>query len=293
MKLIRSASVVALVALGGCGAPAEAPTPESSSQPGQMFPNWPPLLNDFRFHWSAEPGIDVTTGPAMVVRAYLESYDVAQATFNADISYPGFSRATPENLPHEGNYEWQLVNVRPMGYPFTAKPEDAKPRFGYKPLHFLELSPTDTGYRAVVCSGEYAEFVASETHPGRFISVDVSDKDGQPYARGSSSVFVHQVELTQHDPRVGPNPPAAPTTPQRGPLPAPEQDVFGNWFITAASNSYWGPKNDLKSLRRDLEKRCEAAMPTPAAERIAMMTGFKDQPPPHGEAIPGWPAKAQ
>ena len=31
----------------------------------------------------------------------------------------------------------------------------------------------------------------------------------------------------------------------------------------------------------------------PAAERIAMMTGFKDQPPPHGEAIPGWPAKVQ
>jgi hypothetical protein len=34
-------------------------------------------------------------------------------------------------------------------------------------------------------------------------------------------------------------------------------------------------------------------MPFPEAERIAMMTGFKDQPPPHGEAIPGWPAKAQ
>jgi len=34
-------------------------------------------------------------------------------------------------------------------------------------------------------------------------------------------------------------------------------------------------------------------MPQPEAERIAMMTGFKDQPPPHGEAIPGWPAKSQ
>jgi len=65
MKVIRCISVVALVALGGCGAPAEAPTPETSSQPGQLFPNWPPLLNDFRFHWTAEPGIDVTTGPAI------------------------------------------------------------------------------------------------------------------------------------------------------------------------------------------------------------------------------------
>jgi hypothetical protein len=34
-------------------------------------------------------------------------------------------------------------------------------------------------------------------------------------------------------------------------------------------------------------------MPTPTAERLAIMTGFKDQPPPHGEVIPGWPAKAQ
>jgi len=49
------------------------PTTETSS--AKLYPNWPPLLNDFRFHWSAEPGIDVTTGPAMAVRAYMEAYD--------------------------------------------------------------------------------------------------------------------------------------------------------------------------------------------------------------------------
>jgi hypothetical protein len=229
----------------------------------------------------------------MVVRAYLESHHVAQVTFNADNVYPGFNHATPENQPGEGNYEFQLVNVRPMGYPFTAKPEDAEPHFGYDPLHFLELTPFGTGYRAIVCSGDYAEFVASRAQPGKFVSLGVSDSDGQPVPRGSTGVYVHQIELTQHDPRVGPNPPAAQTLPQQGPLPAPDQDVFGNWFITAAGGSFWGPKNDPKSLRRDLEERCEAAMPLPAAERVAMMTGFKDQAPPHGEAIPGWPAKNQ
>jgi hypothetical protein len=81
--------------------------------------------------------------------------------------------------------------------------------------------------------------------------------------------------------------------PQHGALPAPDQDVFGNWFITGAGGAFWGPRNDPKSLRHDLEQRCEAAMPTPEAERIAMMTGFTDQPPTPGEAIPGWPAKAQ
>jgi hypothetical protein len=292
--MLRWISVVAVVALlGACGAPAKGPSPETSSQPGRLFPNWPTLLNDFRFHWSAEPGIDVTTGPAMIVRAYLESYTVGQDTFDAENVYPGFHRATPENEPREGNYKFQLVNVRPMGSPFTATPKDAVPRFGYEALHFLELTAVGNGYRAIVCSGAYAEFVASRTRPGKFISVDINDKTGQPYARGSSGVLVNQVELTQHDPRVGPNPPAPQTVPQSGPLPAPDQDVFGNWFITGAGDAFWGPKNDPKSFRHDLEERCEAAMPLPAAERITMMTGFKDQPPPHGEAIPGWPAKNQ
>lgn len=234
----------------------------------------------------------MTTGPAMVVRAYLESYGVAQATFNADNVYPGFNRATPENQPREGNYLFQLVNIRPMGYPFTATPRDAVPHFGYEALHFLELTAVGQGYRAIVCSGTYAEFIASTTRPGKFVSVSVSDKDGQPYRRGSSGVRVNQVELTQHDARVGLNPPAPQTVPQHGPLPAPDQDVFGNWFITAAGDAFWGPVNDPKSSRRDLEQRCEAAMPLPEAERLAMMTGFKDQPPPHGQAEPGWPLKA-
>jgi hypothetical protein len=293
MKVIRCISVVALVALGGCGAPAEAPTPETSSQPGQLFPNWPPLLNDFRFHWSAEPGIDVTTGPAMVVRAYLESYSVAELTLNADHGYPGFDRATPENLPREGNYQFQLVNIRPLGYPSKSAPEDAVPHLGFDALHFLELTPVGDGYRAIVCRGDYANFVASRSKPGKFVSVGFSERAGEVIPRESSGVSGIQIELTQHDPRVGSNPPAVVASPQRGPLPAPDQDVFGNWFITGAGDTFWGPKNDPKSFRHDLEERCEAAMPLPAAERVAMMTGFKDQAPPHGEAIPGWPAKNQ
>ncbi|HTI73681.1 MAG TPA: hypothetical protein VL634_01710 [Mycobacterium sp.] len=294
MTLLRYVSAISVIALtAACGAPSDAPTPETSSQPGQLFPNWPTLLNDFRFHWSAEPGIDVTAGPAMVVRAYLESYTVGQDTFDVNNVYPGFNRATPENLPREGNYQFQLVNIRPMGAPFTATPKDAVQRFGFDALHFLELTPVGNGYRAIVCRGDYANFVASRSKPGKFVSVGFSESAGEVIPRDSSGVSGIQIELTQHDPRVGPNPPAAVTGPQRGPLPAPDQDVFGNWFITGAGDTFWGPKNDPKSFRHDLEERCEAAMPTPAAERIAMMTGFKDQPPPHGEAIPGWPAKSQ
>jgi hypothetical protein len=293
MILLRYISLITLATLiAACGTHVQNPVKSSASQPNTRFPNWPTLLDEFRFQWSTEPGIDVTTGPAMVVRAYLESYRVAEATLNADNVYPGFNRATPENTAREGNYQFQLVNIRPMGYPRAGTPDEAVPRFGFEALHLLELTPVGNAYRAVVCSGSYSEFVASKTHPGKFVSIN-ADGDGQPLPRGSSGVSGIQIELTQHDPRVGSNPPAVVTQPQQGPLPAPDQDVFGNWFITGAGDSFWGPKNDPKSFRHDLEERCEAAMPTPAAERIAMMTGFKDQPPPHGEAVPGWPAKSE
>jgi hypothetical protein len=250
MMMPRCISLVVVVALlAACGTSAQAPTPQTSSQPGQLFPNWSPLLNEFRFHWTAEPGIDITTGPAMVVRAYLESYGVAEATLNADNVYPGFNRATPENQPREGNYQFQLVNVRPMGYPITATSEDAVAHFGYGALRFLELTPIADGYRAIVCDGSYAEFVASRGQPGKSRSVSVSDQSGQPYKRDSTGVSVDQVELTQRDPRVGPKPPAPQAVPQHGPLPAPDQDVFGNWFITAAGGTFWGPFEDPKSFR--------------------------------------------
>jgi hypothetical protein len=284
--------MLVVVLIGGCGHSAQGPTTKTSSQPGHLFPNWPPLLNDFRFHWTSEPEIDVTTGPAMVVRAYLESYGVAETTFNADNVYPGFNRATPENQQREGSFLWQLVNVQPMGHPFTSTPEEAQPHFGYKAFHFLELTPAGNGYRAIVCSGNYGEFVPSASRPGKFSSVGVDDSNGQPWPRGFSGVSPHQIELSQHDPRVGANPPSPPTVPQTGPAPAPDQDVFGNWFITGASQSFWGPFPDPKSFHPELEQRCEAAMPVPEDERLAIMTGFKDKPPPHGEAIPGWPRDA-
>lgn len=278
--------------IGGCAVPRTSP-PTSPPSDERQFANWPSLLDEFRFKWTASPGIDVTTGPAMIVRAYLESYAVAQSTLDADNVYPGFNRATPENLPREGNYQLQFVNIRPMGPPFTSGPEDATPKYGYETFHFLELTPAGRGYRGIVCSGHYATFVASRSHPGKFFSVAARDGDALPFPRNSSGVSAHQVELTQDDPRIGADAPPNVVMPQDGPQPAPDQDVFGNWFITAAGGQFWGPKNDPKSFRPQLRKRCEDAMPTPTAERLAIITGFKDSPPPHGDPIPGWPTKSQ
>lgn len=296
----RISSVIAIIAtttvFTGCHTQTQESPSSSATTPAQLYPNWPPLLNDFRFHWSAEPGIDVTSGPAMVVRAYMEAYDTAWFTLDSDNVFPGFRRATPENQEPEGDFLWQLVHIRPLGSGYTKTAKDARPHFGYQVLHFLELTPVGNGYRAIVCSGEYAHFVESTAQKGKFVSIGVNEDTAQLYRPGDKGVYPYQIELTQHDSRVGPNPPAPVTVPQRGPAPAPDQDVFGNWFVTGASSSYWGPSNDPKARdfpSPELRQRCDNAMPQPEAERIAMMTGFKDQPPPHGEAIPGWPAKSE
>ena len=59
------------------------------------------IIERFSVPLVGEPGIDVTTGPAMIVRAYLESYTVGQDTFDAENVYPG-SIARHPNEPREG-----------------------------------------------------------------------------------------------------------------------------------------------------------------------------------------------
>lgn len=286
-------AMAVVVSMSGCQANSSQPNPRGTNNV-QPQNNWPKLLGNFRFHWSAEPGIDVITGPAMIVRAYMESFDTAWFTLDINNVFPGFTRSTPENQKRQGEFLWQLVQVRPLGDGYPKNADGARPHYGFQALHFLELAPLGDGYRAIVCSGEYAHFVESTVNPGKFMSIGVDDKTGRPFNEGGSGVAPYQIDLTQHDPRVGPNPPAPVTEPQRGPAPAPTQDVFGNWFITGASSSHWGPSTDRRAAEFPspaLQQRCEDAMPTPKAERLAMMTGFKDEPPPPGQAIPGWPAE--
>ena len=135
------AALTAVTVVSACNTDPTEPPSTTGTPPERISPNWPPLLNDFRFHWTAAPGIDVTTGPAMIVRAYLESYNTAWFTLNLDNLFPGFRRATPENQESVGDFLWQLVNIRPLGRGFTKTAKDARPHFGYQDLHFLELTP--------------------------------------------------------------------------------------------------------------------------------------------------------
>jgi hypothetical protein len=299
MKRLLAVAVTAAL-VSGCGQSTPKPDtpPQTTKSSNGALADWPEKLKDFRFHWTAEPGIDLNTGPGILVRAYLESFDVASYTFDLDNSYPGFLRATPPNMSRIANGAlYQLVAIRPLGVDYTVTPEDARPHYGFVPFHVLDLVPLGDGYQATVCTAEYGSFIESTARPGKFVSIGTDDKTGQPYASGfGGGVFVKRVQFTQNDPRVGSTPPQPPNAPQTGPAPAPSDDVFGDWFVTASSVKFWGrvdnpDKPDFPTP--ELQQRCADSMPQNEAERTAMMTGYKDAPPPHGDAIPGWPAEAK
>ncbi|MGV0744220.1 hypothetical protein [Mycolicibacterium sp. XJ870] len=288
---------IAVAVLAGC-TPGRELESATSPQNDQQYPNWPTLLNEFRFHWTAAPGIDLNTGPAVAVRAYNESYEVANMTFDIQNVYPGFLRATPENQPREGDYSEELIGIRPLWVYARSEPPKGVQHFGFNSNHLLQITPIDDGYSAIVCTGWYSNVIKSVARPDAYISVSSREtRDGvTPESSGiDSGVSVRRIDFTQHDPRVPVDGPAPVSGPQRGPAPAPQIDVFGNWFVTASSTWGWGPlsrPNTKNFPTPELVQRCSDAMPDNESQRREMMTGYKDQPPLHGDAVPGWPLQA-
>lgn len=260
----------------------------------EQYENWPNSLDGFRFHWTAAPGIDLTTGPAVLVRAYIESYEIANLTFDEDNVYPGFLRATAENEPTDRIYSSELVGIRPRWLDRGQHPI-ALEHFGFNTDYMLELSPTSSGFRAVVCTGSYSNFIKATARADSYVSVSSleTDRGVVPYGKGpDAGISVRQIEFTQNDPRIPKDAPRPVNTPQEGPVPAPQEDVFGNWFVTASSSSGWGPitRPELNNFPSPNQRRqCGDAMPHNENQRIEMMTGYKNQLPFRGEARPGWP----
>lgn len=272
------------------------PTPSAPRLPQPLFSNYPAVANDFRFHWSAASGIDLATGPAVPLRAYLESMRLAAFTGgDPTVVYPGFMRATPENQPILGAGDpFQLQFVRPKTraqYEANGWKYVERQVYGYQPTHILSLDEQGDGYRATLCLGAYSVYRPTLDDPKKFVSTAADDSTGAIRSDGRDMVQVWRIELSDRDSRAV-DPPSAMSQPQIGPLPAPVNDVFGKWFITGTSQGQlWGPSGQGEDVETpELRQQCEAAMPDDAATRGAMATGFHDAPPPHGDPIPGWPA---
>ena len=250
-------------------------------------------MDRFRFHWSSSPSLALTTGVAVPIRAYLESWYIASWTNDPENVYPGFLRATPESADLDGNYLGQLAWIRPLnGAP--SYPVDPATPLGYMPMHIQSVDAVASGLRVTVCLGEYSIYFASDSSAGKLVSV-AAEKSTAQLADPLDTVRVKRIELTKTDPRI----PAGASdvdTPQEGPAPAPAGDVFGHWFITGASSSLWGPVDAEPPdffVTPEMRRQCQEAMPDPPEKQIEMATGFKDSPPPHGKPIPGWPLAPQ
>jgi hypothetical protein len=281
------AAVVLVVALGlsGCN---DARQPAAPSTPAAFstIPNWPATQGGLRFRWSSAEGIDLETGIAVPLRAYVESHELIVKTYDMSAGYPGFERAVP-------GPQWRPRTSLQMPWiPDPLTPPDISWRdqrwFGDVYFHILRIKSQDNKFRVTMCTNGNSVYKA--TPDNRY---ELRGRAGRKLP------WMITVEMTDREPRSGSNPPPDPAGPQEGPQPAPLGDVFGRWTITRRSGDgrlWWYPNATKYTEEPDGEellRRCETEMPIPADQRPDVLPEFHDSAPPMEPAVPGWPALAQ
>lgn len=158
--------LTAIVAASGCS------SSNSPSQPPQPVDRWPAVMSDFSFVWSGEPGIDLLSQPAVVVRAYLESVSAASAAGSNDYLYPGFQSAVAKTVSKDpSNYSMDLWPE--LHYPWT------QPTVGTSREHILRVTEDALRTTAVIChfgwgvarKGENGFYAASAQWDGAMTGV--------------------------------------------------------------------------------------------------------------------------
>jgi hypothetical protein len=284
-------------------------TTVQSGAPTSVRPasSWPEKLNDFRFRWSADPGFELDSGQAVPLRAYLESWLVILYTDDPDAGYPGFERATPEPVDRTSP-EWletpfAVRDIR--GYHGTRYYDVPNQRIvGNEDLHVLRVEPMSSGFRAFVCDSTFDVYEQRDGAPTFTpLTFKSSSDTGEP---DFHNMKVWRIEFNDHDSRLGPTPPAAPTVPQLGPLPAPLDDVFGPWFVAGSTTVTFWSDIDFPELRKgspESKQRFREALDAEAAMRQQCLDQYplnalrtRHEGPlsstnhqPWSQPYPGWP----
>lgn len=263
-RLLVSLILVASTSLGGC----------TTSDGQTTVERWGGVLSDLRIQWSAEPGVDILTGAAVPVRAYIESRWLGQDMGNLDYAYPGFTRAVPPNAPADST-DSSARNRRPnLEYPLKS------PLIGNDHFYILSLGSAGRTVVATLCRYTYA--VAKQQDNGMYSSV------ARKLAAEPRGIDVSRVILAAPD-----GEPASTLPPQAGPSPAPAGDVFGDWQITGFLAYFSANSPDFKSHWPTYEAdvaTCVDKAPDPPERRAFLIQGehprtdFPTSPP-----SPGWP----
>lgn len=234
-------------------------------------------LADESYQWTGAPGIDLRTGAAVPVRAYVESRADAQTMGSLDYVYPGFERAVAAK-PDDRDADMFTVAL----WPDERERRNDVVRVGNDQYRILSLHRTGETAFAVLCHYRYG--LALERDDGTYVSVlrDAVDDDG---------IDALLIRMT------APREDADPLPPQEGPAPAPSVDVFGDWKITGLLSLHDEPDpryaEAWPSQEADLA-RCVAEAPDPPERRAFLATGvhprsdFPTSPP-----SPGWPEQSR
>ncbi|MGV0812044.1 hypothetical protein ABQF34_08800 [Mycolicibacterium boenickei] len=266
-----------------------------------MSADWPDSLEGLRFRWSAEMGVDLTTGPAVPLRAYLESHRIGDMTRNADLVYPGFQRAVPAvGKPRDddsSDLPYELWSIQPATDLVLG---EAQRYYGNEYFHVLAIeSIDDRTHRAYVCDGRYNIFRDSDT-PGKYVSAFSTSEGVTEDLTGPdlAGIKLWRIEYADQT-AAGASSITQSISPQKGSSPAPRSDMFAGWQITGANNDgLWGPNDFPDSTPggwgrgeeyQRLYLRCLDKMPHDTSQRQTIYSSELDAPPVPEPAVPGWP----
>ena len=235
---------------------------ESREMPPESPPaGWPDSLNDFTVTWTAEPGIDATTGPAVVVRAYMESYYLAYLTDDEKYLYPGFAQSVAVNEPNgpDGTDElWPLSRGQ-------------KTWVGTLHHHLLRIERDGRDIAAVGCV--YSYDTGTVTHEGVRPNVG-----GTVEYAGVSAIRIGLL-APESDPV---------SVPQEGPARAPSDNVFDDWRVTNYQGGYLSLAH-WDGNARDKRECLSRAGGTPESRTRTLASVYVPSDFPKLPVSPGWP----
>ncbi|WP_454787505.1 hypothetical protein [Mycolicibacterium lutetiense] len=226
---------------------------------------WPVGYEKFTIVWSGENGVDLATGPAVAVRAYIESFLLVELTGDDKYLYPGFGRAVAD--------EWR---------PGTGSPTANGPWIGTATNHLLTLSRNDSGVSAIGCMYTYG---SASPDNGEYSA------HGAPVGTPEAGISAFKVTLAED---LGS---ADSLPPQFGPARTPFGDVFGGYRITGYWGGYFSAEtmtNRIWPERQRATDECIAKASAPLERRNYVFENYLPASDfPTLPAEPGWPSPPQ